>query len=65
MFTTILTDKETGRVIKNRIPLYPLRYEELKSAVSRAGFKKAEFFGDCDKAEYNPEAYVLICAADK
>jgi len=44
-FVTTLNEKQTGLVIRNSIPLYPLRRHELDSMLDDAGFQKITHYG--------------------
>jgi glycine/sarcosine N-methyltransferase len=62
-FRTILTIKESKRVIENTIPLYPLRKEELDMALKKAGFPNVSYYGDFDKRELKKDSLPLVIEA--
>ena len=45
-FETILTVKSTGQVIRNQIPLFPIRKIALENRLLQAGFTNLHFFGN-------------------
>ena len=45
-FETILTIKATNQIIRNRVPLFPVRKSEIEAALLDVGFNKLKFFGN-------------------
>jgi glycine/sarcosine N-methyltransferase len=45
-FETVLTIKATNQVIRNKVPLFPVRKSEIETALLEAGFSKLNFFGN-------------------
>jgi len=45
-FRTVLTVKETGRMIENEVTLLPIRKAALEAAILEAGFRDSQWFGD-------------------
>ena len=45
-FETMLTIKATNQVIRNRVPLIPVRKSEIEAALMDAGFSNLNFFGN-------------------
>lgn len=64
-FNTVLTVKETGRVIRNSIPLYPLRRRELEGLLQEAGFTAITCYGDFDRTQLKDDGLPLIVEAVK
>ena len=62
-FKTVLTVKGTGARIVNEIPLYPIRKQELETALRAAGFRKIEWYGDFNKGERKPDSLPLVIEA--
>jgi glycine/sarcosine N-methyltransferase len=62
-FRTILTVKGTGLVVKNEVPLYPLRKGEVEDLLSNAGFGAISFYGDFRKTLLMPESLPLVVEA--
>jgi glycine/sarcosine N-methyltransferase len=46
LFKTMLTVKDTGRILENGVSLLPIRQAELKEVIREAGFRNLEWFGD-------------------
>ena len=59
-FRTILTVKETGKRIENKIYLYPLRRHELDTALEKAGFTDISYYGDFDKSKLKVDSLPLV-----
>ena len=59
-FDTELTLKETGRVIKNRINLYPLVKDDLHNMFLEAGFSTIEYYSSFNAAPYTGSHIPLI-----
>ncbi len=64
-FQTRLTVKGTGEELRNDIPLYPLRREELADMLLRAGFGRAEWFGSYRGGALTEDSFPLIVQAWK
>lgn len=64
-FVTRLTVKQTGEIIENSIPLYPLRKRELNAMLGEAGFLEAEHYGSYRGEPFTPESFPLIAVARK
>jgi glycine/sarcosine N-methyltransferase len=62
-FKTVLTVKESKRIIENTILLYPLRKQELDMALRKAGFTDITYYGDFDKKELREDSLPLIAVA--
>jgi SAM-dependent methyltransferase len=62
-FRTVLTVRETGKIIENTIPLYPLRKQELDEALKKAGFTDVSYYGDFDKRELKEDSLPLVAEA--
>jgi glycine/sarcosine N-methyltransferase len=62
-FETILTIKSTGRIIRNKIPLYPLRKSEIQSMLTEAGFTSITFYGNFKQAPLESGSIPLILEA--
>lgn len=59
-FITRLTDKQTNQVIENQIPLLPVRKNELKTRLEKAGFTNISFYGGFDKSTLSAENIPLV-----
>lgn len=59
-FETILTIKSSGKEIKNRIPLYPLRKSEIESFLNSAGFSEVHFYGNFKKDTLSKKSIPLV-----
>jgi glycine/sarcosine N-methyltransferase len=66
-FDTILQVKEAGHMesYSAQVPLYPLRYNELKSMMNKSGFAKVEWYGSFKGDLYTPSSYALIAVGYK
>jgi len=65
-FTTELTVKQLDKKIINCVQLYPLLYSEILNALTNAGFKNIEFYGNFASKEFDfKESIPLIVTADK
>jgi glycine/sarcosine N-methyltransferase len=62
-FKTILIIKETGTRIENEIPLYPIRKQELETALKAAGFIHISWYADFNKGELKPDSLPLVVEA--
>jgi len=62
-FETILRVKETGQIIRNNIPLWPLRQSELTSCLEDAGFEHIEYFGTWAKQPWSSTSGATIFSA--
>jgi glycine/sarcosine N-methyltransferase len=45
-FKTVLTVKDSSRILNNEVTLLPIRKAELEAAIHEAGFRNIEWFGD-------------------
>lgn len=59
-FRTVLTVKESNRVIENIILLYPLRKHELDMALKKAGFTYISYYADFDKSDLKDDSLPLV-----
>jgi SAM-dependent methyltransferase len=64
-FLTSLTVKKSGQVLENRETLYPLTFNELKAALSAAGFAELHFFGSESMVPYDKQGPALLVVAKK
>jgi 2-polyprenyl-3-methyl-5-hydroxy-6-metoxy-1,4-benzoquinol methylase len=64
-FTTVLTVKKKNRIVKNRVELYPLRKNELKKLLQKAGFENPLFFGSFARESFSRTSLLLIVEAEK
>lgn len=62
-FRTVLTVKESMRIIENTIPLYPLRKQELDAVLKKAGFTNVSYYGDFDRRELKEDSLPLVAEA--
>jgi SAM-dependent methyltransferase len=62
-FRTVLTVKESKRIIENTILLYPLRKKELDTALKKAGFTDISYYGDFDNGKLNEDSLPLVAEA--
>jgi glycine/sarcosine N-methyltransferase len=62
-FETILTIKENNQVIRNSVPLFPVRKSELEAALTKAGFSDLSFSGSFKGEVLNRDSIPLIIAA--
>ncbi len=62
-FKTILTVKKTGQIIKNSVPLLPLRRELLLHLLDKAGFNNITFYGSFDRTKSLNDSFSLIISA--
>jgi SAM-dependent methyltransferase len=62
-FRTVLTVKESKKIIENTILLYPLRKQELNKALKKAGFTRVLYYGDFDKRELKEDSLPLVVEA--
>ena len=46
MFKTVLSIRESGRILENEVALLPIRKAELEAVIREAGFRNPEWFGD-------------------
>ena len=64
-FSTILTIKDTGTIIKNRVDLYPLLSSEIRKLLTTNGFTNINFYGSFKKDIFNPaDSIPLIVEAN-
>jgi 2-polyprenyl-3-methyl-5-hydroxy-6-metoxy-1,4-benzoquinol methylase len=64
-FNTRLLVKESGKVNENRIPLYPIRKEEVEQYLCDAGFKELNFYKNYNQDEFGGDHLPLIFIAKK
>ncbi len=64
-FMTRLKVKQSGVVIENSIPLYPLRMGELKTILEKSSFEPLEWLGSFDGTAYSEESDLLIGVLEK
>ena len=62
-FETILTVKSTDQVIRNQIPLFPIRKAALENRLLQTGFTNLHFFGNFKGDPFNEEGIPLILDA--
>jgi glycine/sarcosine N-methyltransferase len=62
-FRTVLTIKESKRIIENTILLYPLRKHELDMILKKAGFTDISYYGDFDKRKLKEDSLPLVAEA--
>lgn len=62
-FETILTIKESGPVIRNKIPLFPIRKNEITALLNRAGFSNIRFYGNFKRDILTSESIPLVVEA--
>jgi 2-polyprenyl-3-methyl-5-hydroxy-6-metoxy-1,4-benzoquinol methylase len=63
-FKTELLIKETGEMLKNEIPLKPIRKKELEGYLTQAGYRHLQFYGSFAKEELRENSLPLIIKAD-
>lgn len=59
-FLTELKMKKGGDILRNDIPLRPIRKREIEAAYADAGFGEVEYFGSYAGAPYGPDSFHLI-----
>ncbi len=61
-FHTILTVKESGQSIENKIPLLAIRPGELKKLMTEAGYSDLEEFGNFKKEKFiqDSQPYIIV-----
>ena len=64
-FQTVLEDRKTGAVLRNDIPLYPLRKGELAAMLREAGFERADYFGSYRGEAHTDDSFVTIAHCHK
>ncbi len=62
-FRTVLTVKATGKIIKNRVGLFPLRKQTIQELLKSCGYTGVSFFGDFKGASMSPGSIPLIFSA--
>jgi len=62
-FETILTLKAQGQVIRNSVPLFPVRKSELEDLLKDAGFSYLNFFGNFKREILSSESIPLVIEA--
>lgn len=64
-FSTILTIKKTGEVIRNTVKLFPVRKEQVEKALRNVGFKEIQVFSSFTKIKYDQSSLPLIFECSK
>lgn len=64
-FTTVLTDKVTGREFRNSVLLYPLRKRELEQILETTGFGGYRFWGSFAKTPLTHDSVPMVVKAVK
>lgn len=64
-FKTVLTVKENGLEIKNKVKLLPLRKDELASLIDEVGYRDVCFFGNFNGDSLTEDSMPLILSATK
>ena len=64
-FQTKLTIKETNKIIKNKIDLFPIFPEELYELMRKIGFSRIQEFSDFSKNEFTPDSIPFIITGQK
>jgi len=64
-FVTTLTEKQSGQILCNSIPLYPLRRLELDTMLADAGFGSISYYGSYRGDPLTPDSFPLIVTARK
>lgn len=62
-FKTSLQLKEENHIIKNQIPLYPVRKDQLEKLLLRAGFENFTFFSSFNREIFHKESIPLVIEA--
>ena len=64
-FSTELTDKGTGRIIRHVIPVFPLEKDDLEELAKMAGFSDLQFFGNFNGLAFTQVSPALIAVFRK
>ncbi len=66
-FHTLLTIEQSGekKVFEDHTSLLPIRYQELRNLLEKAGFTKIQAYSNFMEGEYDPEARPLIMTGEK
>ncbi len=59
-FSTVLTLKETGEVVKSSVKLFPVRKIQIENALQNAEFEEIESFSSFTKNNYNNKSFPLV-----
>ncbi len=62
-FETVLTIKATNQLIRNNVPLFPVRKSEIEAALLETGFSKIDFFGSFKRDALRPDSIAMIFEA--
>ncbi len=62
-FETLLTIKATNQVIRNEVPLFPVRKSEIEAALLDTGFSKLNFFGNFKGETLRQDSIPLVVEA--
>ena len=62
-FETVLTIKATNQLIRNKVPLFPVRKSEIEAALLDTGFSKLNFFGNFKGETLRPDSIPLVIEA--
>lgn len=63
LFKTTLTDKKNKQEIKNDIPLYPIRKDEITHLLKQAGFIDYLLYGNFGQNKFSDESIPLVVEA--
>ncbi len=63
MFKTVLSIRESGRILENEVALLPIRKAELEAVIREAGFRNPEWFGDFSGNPLTGTSLPLVGAA--
>ena len=64
-FETILTIKQSREEIRNSIPLFPVRKDEINELLRQAGFERIKFYGNFKRDPLQEDSIPLIIEATK
>lgn len=65
LFTTTLTIKKTGKIIKSSVPLTPIKIETLNELLEHCGFDHIKNFENESKKVFSPQSASCITVAEK
>ncbi|MBF0500681.1 MAG: class I SAM-dependent methyltransferase [Candidatus Riflebacteria bacterium] len=65
IFETVLTEFASGESQTNRVFLYPLTMQELKTGLESSGFQNITLFADTDKSALKPDSHALYFTGQK